>query len=123
MPFKCINKLTLNKGREMNNIDTRAPFFPNSKSGKQELEQVQRSKMLKRNSYERSKELEDFANRDAKVTIPDQVRDFSRIKRAVDMAPEIDNSAKIARLKAQIQSGTYKPDYDAIADKMLSREY
>ena len=107
----------------MSSIDTRAPFFPNSKSAQQEIEQLRRTRALKRNSYERIQELNDQTSNDAKVNIPDSIRDFSRIKKAVDSAPEIDNTDKIARLKAQIQAGSYQPDYDAIADKMLSREY
>ncbi len=107
----------------MSTIDSRAPFFPNSKTGQQEVEQLRRAKVLKRNSYARAQELNDVTSRDAKVTIPDTIRDFSRIKKAVDAAPDVDNSAKIARLKAQIQAGSYEPDYDAIADKLLAREY
>jgi negative regulator of flagellin synthesis FlgM len=51
------------------------------------------------------------------------VRDFSRIKKAAASAPEQDNSEKIARLKAQIQAGTYEVDYDGLADKMLQSEF
>ena len=39
------------------------------------------------------------------------------------MAPEIDNSEKIARLKAQIQSGKYEIDYDRLADDIIEQEY
>jgi negative regulator of flagellin synthesis FlgM len=106
-----------------NTIDTRSPFFPNSKTGKKEIEQAKQAQMLKRNSYERAQELNDIAQRDAKVTIPDTIKDFSRIKRVADSTTDVDNSAKIANLKAQIQAGTYQPDYDAIADKMLSTEF
>ncbi len=77
---------------------------------------------LKRNDDERKVELEG-TKRDAKVQIPDAVKDFSRIKKAVDAAPEIDNSDKIASLKAQIQGGNYKVDYDALAGKMLESEF
>ena len=38
-------------------------------------------------------------------------------------APEIDNSEKIARLKAQIAAGSYEIDYDGLADKILSSEF
>ena len=107
----------------MSNIDTRAPFFPNSRTAQKDIQQARQAKMLKRNSYERSQELNNQTANDARVTIPDTIRDFSRIKKAADTAPEIDNSAKIARLKAQIQAGTYKPDYDAIADRILASEY
>ena len=107
----------------MSSINTRSPFFPNSKTAQKEIEQMRSARAMRRNTYERSQELYDSTRGDAKVSIPDRVRDFSRIKKAVDSAPDIDNSAKIASLRAQIQSGTYQPDYDAIADQMLTREY
>ena len=107
----------------MNDIDTRAPFFPNSRSAQQEVEQARRAKALRRNTYDRTQQLNNLAANDAKVTIPESIKDFSRIKKAVDMSPPVDNTDKIARLKAQIQAGTYQPDYDAIADKILASEY
>ncbi len=105
------------------NIDTRAPFFPHTRSNQAEISKARDTQALKRNSFERSKELSEITAKDATVTIPDAIKDFSRIKRAVDATPEIDNSAKIASLKAQIQAGSYEPDYDEIADKILSSEY
>ncbi len=107
----------------MNSIDTRPPFFPNSKSNDRSIDQLKRSQFLKRNSYDRAQEIQSRTGQDAKVNIPDAVKDFSRIKKTADMAPPIDNSAKIARLKAQIQAGTYQADYEAVADKMLASEY
>lgn len=107
----------------MSNIDTRAPFFPNSKSSQREIENAKRAQFLRRNSIERANELNTRTARDAKVTIPESIRDFSQIKRAVDMAPPIDNTDKMARLRAEIQGGTYQPDYDAIADRILQDEY
>lgn len=107
----------------MNSIDTRAPFFPNSKTGQKEISHSKRAQALKRNTYQRAQELNNSSAKDAKVSIPESVKDFSRIKTAVDMAPPIDNTDKIARLKAQIQAGTYQPDYDAVADKILASEY
>jgi negative regulator of flagellin synthesis FlgM len=106
----------------MNSVDTRPPFFPNSKTSQRNpLSKTQRS-ALQRNTYDRVKELEN-TNRDAKVSIPETIKDFSRIKKAADTAPEMDNSAKIASLKQQIANGTYEIDYDALADKMLASEY
>lgn len=108
----------------MSNIDTRAPFFPNSKTGQREVDQARRAQFLRRNSYDRAQELNNGTSKDAKVTIPEAIKDFSRIKKAVDMAPaQVDNTDKIASLKARIQAGTYQPDYDALADKILSTEY
>ncbi len=108
----------------MNNIDPsiRSPFFPNSKSsrtsGRGNIDKV-----MKRNSYEKQSEIENTTKKDATVSIDNKVKDFSRIKRAVDNAPDIDKSSKIADLKARIASGRYNIDYDALADKMLQTEF
>ena len=59
---------------------------------------------------------------DAKVTISDAIKDFSRIKKAVDEVPAMDNSSKIQGLRDQINAGTYNIDYEALADKILSDE-
>ena len=108
----------------MNSVDTRPPFFPHSKTSQQgKATGASRAKGINRNSYERAQELNQSTARDAKVSIPEQIKDFSRIKKSVDAAPPVDNSAKIADLKARIQSGTYEVDYDALADKMLASEY
>jgi negative regulator of flagellin synthesis FlgM len=109
----------------MSSIDTRSPFFPrggqsakteSTKGGGQVGE-------ANRNSTERASELSDKTATDAKVSIPEGIKDFSRIKKAAMAAPEQDNSEKIARLKAQIQAGTYEVDYDGLADKILSSEF
>jgi negative regulator of flagellin synthesis FlgM len=72
---------------------------------------------------ERASEISERTSGDAKVNIPEGVKEFSRIKKAAMTAPETDNSEKIARLKAQIAAGTYEVDYDALADKILTSEY
>jgi negative regulator of flagellin synthesis FlgM len=105
----------------MNNIDTRPPFFPHSKTAQQT--RTSRGQALARNTFERAQQLNQSTARDAKVSIGDEIRDFSRIKKAVDTAPPVDNSAKIADLKARIQAGSYEVDYDGLADKMLASEY
>ncbi len=78
---------------------------------------------LQRNSETRKNELEAFSKSDSQVDIPDAIKDFSRIKKVADAAPAIDNSEKIARLKSQIDAGTYKVDYDKLADKILEQEF
>lgn len=78
---------------------------------------------LQRNSESRKSELEAFSKSDSKVDIPDAIKDFSRIKKVADAAPAVDNTEKIARLKAQINAGTYKVDYDGLADKILEQEF
>lgn len=108
----------------MSSIDTRSAFFPrgrdiksDSTKGGSKIDGVQR------NSLERTTELTEKTSSDAKVNIPEGVKDFSRIKKAALNAPEQDNSEKIARLKAQINAGTYEIDYDALADKILTSEF
>lgn len=105
----------------MNNIETRAPFFPNSKNAKSARSNSRPE--LKRNTLEQFEKIQRNTAKDAKVDINSAVKDFSRIKKAVDAAPPINNDNKIAMLKEQINSGNYKVDYDAVAEKMLTQEY
>lgn len=110
----------------MSNIESttsRASFFPNSKDTAKTKRANAAQRMQSRNTPERMKELKDMTNTDARVKIDDAVRDYSRIKKVVDAAPEIDNTDKIARLKSEIQNGTYQVDYDALADKILMSEF
>lgn len=108
----------------MSSIDTRSPFFPRSRSASTESAQGG-SKVggANRNTPDRASEIMDRTGTDAKVNIPEGVKDFSRIKKAAAAAPEQDNSEKIARLKAQIAAGTYEVDYDGLADKILTSEF
>lgn len=108
----------------MSSIDTRSPFFPRSRSASTESAKGG-SKIdgVQRNSMERASEISERTSTDAKVNIPEGVKDFSRIKKAAMSAPEVDNSEKIARLKAQIAAGTYEVDYDGLADKILGSEF
>lgn len=108
----------------MSSIDTRSAFFPRSRDIKSESTKGG-SKVdgAQKNSMERASELSEKTATDAKVNIPDGVKEFSRIKKAAMGAPEVDNSEKIARLKAQIAAGSYEMDYDAIADKILTSEF
>lgn len=110
----------------MSSIDptrNRTSFFPNSKKTQSGgMKNIQKN-LLQRNDFQRKTELDSTTKKDSKVKIPDAVRDFSRIKKAVDMAKMPDNSNKIANLKAQIQNGTYNVDYEAVADKLLTTEF
>lgn len=106
----------------MNNVDTRPPFFPNTRTGHTKIDRPQ-TMTLQRNSADRVEELQAKTGEHVKVDIGNKIRDFSRIKKAVDTAPEIDNSAKIADLKARINAGTYEVNYDALADKLLESEF
>jgi negative regulator of flagellin synthesis FlgM len=108
----------------MSSIDTRSSFFPLSRTAQADAaKSAGRSEGVERNSTDRATELTGKTAGDAKVSIPDGVKDFSRIKKAAMTAPEPDNSEKIARLKAQIAAGTYEVDYDGLADKILQSEF
>jgi negative regulator of flagellin synthesis FlgM len=109
----------------MSTIDTRSPFFPKGRDtgGVESSKTGQTSGVGQGNASDHAGEVAGRTAGDAKVSIPDGVKDFARIKKAAAAAPEQDNSEKIARLKAQIQGGTYQVDYDGIADKMLQSEF
>jgi negative regulator of flagellin synthesis FlgM len=62
-------------------------------------------------------------SQDAKVNISDLVKDFAKIKMAVDNAEEIDNSEKVAILKGQVARGAYQIDYDKLAENILHDEF
>jgi negative regulator of flagellin synthesis FlgM len=108
----------------MSNIDTRSAFFPRSRETKSESTKGG-SKVdgVQRNTLERASELSEKTSSDAKVSIPEGIKEFSKIKKTAMNASEPDHSEKIARLKAQIDAGTYEMDYDAIAEKILTSEF
>jgi negative regulator of flagellin synthesis FlgM len=107
----------------MSSIDTRSAFFPRSRSAEAQSTKSGKVDGVQRNSMERASELSEKTATDAKVSIPEGVKDFSKIKKAAMSAPEPDNSEKIARLKSQIAAGTYEVDYDGLADKILTEEF
>ena len=108
----------------MSSIDTRSSFFPRTRSTQTESAKGgEKVDGVQRNSMERATEISERTSTDAKVSIPEGVKEFSRIKKAAMNAPEADNSEKIARLKAQIAAGTYEIDYDGLADKILGSEF
>jgi negative regulator of flagellin synthesis FlgM len=112
----------------MTNIDkttqARSRFFPgttsNTKSNR--LDRTE-ALSLRKNPSERTKQLEQIAQNDTKIQIPEAVKDFAKIKKAVDAAPPIDNSQKITDLKNRIQNGTYDIDYDGLANNILEQEF
>lgn len=105
----------------MNSVDSRPPFFPRTRSSESKINQV-RSKTLQRNSQERANEIKHNTKDHANVKINDAIKDFSRIKKAVDAAEPVSREDKIAELKAKVKSGNYEVDYDALADKLLAYE-
>jgi negative regulator of flagellin synthesis FlgM len=108
-----------------NNVDsTRSNFFPHT--GNAQVDRATKTEAnpaMKRNNGPRKAELDRAAMLDAKVDIPEAVKDFSKIKRTVDAAPNLDKTSKINDLKSRIQAGTYQVDYDGLAEKMLESEF
>lgn len=100
----------------------RSSFFPKNDRASINRANKLRAQVLQRNDKQKSESIKDKTKNDARVKIPDAIKDFSRIKKAVDLAPTIDNSVKIAELKAKINAGTYNINYDALAEKMLQTE-
>ncbi len=102
---------------KVDSTSSRSIFLPNKSASK-----VGNSG-LQRNSEVRRSELEAFSQSDSKVDINDAIKDFARIKKVADTAPEIDKSDKIAALKAQIAAGSYSVDPGLLADKILEQEF
>lgn len=109
----------------MANIDsTRSSFFPNAKTeSSKKSNGAGKTHAIDRNSNAAEGEKSRAANRDSKVDINDAIKDFSKIKLAVDKAPDLDRAARIAELKSSIANGTYEVDYDKLADRMLQSEF
>ena len=105
----------------VDSTSSRSIFMPNKKESRESGKVGPAG--LKRNSESRKNELDAFSKSDSKVDIPDAIKDFSRIKKVADATAPIDNSDKIARLKAQIAEGSYNIDYDALSDKILEQEF
>jgi negative regulator of flagellin synthesis FlgM len=108
-----------NVGKTNNNVNK--SFLKNNHLSK-ETEKLHKS-ILKRNNLKRKKQLDVKTGNDAKVDIPNTIRDFSKIKKIVDSIPHKDNSKKIEALKNSIKNGTYKVNYDELANKILSEEF
>ncbi len=106
--------------------NTKGSFFPESLEAKKLKAKQTQQALLKRNTPERQGELKEALNKDAKVNISREVKDFSRMKKLVDQAPDLsldpERSAKIADIKSRIQNGSYEVDYEALADRLLKSE-
>jgi len=109
---------------KINNDSLRSPFFPNKPSGGK-INKSKRSaiKTLQRNDLERKNELDNLSRNHTKVSVDAKVKDFSRIKKAVDSAESVDRSDLIASLKNRIKNGEYNIDPEKIAEKMILGEF
>mgnify|MGYP001407814726 CR=1 FL=1 len=93
---------------DSNKSPKRTRFFNELKENKEEIQQKKKGEKL--------------SSLDAKVTIPEAIKDFARIKRVVDESPDMDNQIKVEKIKDQIKNGSYKINYELLAEKMLENE-
>ena len=93
---------------DSNKSPKRTKFFNELKENKEEIQQKKKGEKL--------------SSLDAKVTIPEAIKDFARIKKVVDESPTMDNEKKIEKIKNQIKDGSYKINYDLLAEKILENE-
>ena len=93
---------------DSNKSPKRTKFFNELKDNNDEIQQKKKGEKL--------------SSLDAKVTIPEAIKDFARIKKVVDESPIIDNQDKIEKIKDQIKRGSYKVNYDLLAEKILENE-
>ncbi|HQI00322.1 MAG TPA: flagellar biosynthesis anti-sigma factor FlgM [Deltaproteobacteria bacterium] len=64
--------------------------------------------------------LQDSVSIKDKINISSKVKMFQDIRQAALDAPDIRDD-KVKDVEQKISSGTYKPDYNAIADRLLSQ--
>ena len=75
------------------------------------------------NNAQKKSELDEISKDHTKVAINQKVKDFSKIKKVVDLSPDLDRQKRIEELKQQINNGTYKVDPGKIAEKIMNNEY
>jgi len=108
----------------MSNINAARPsFFPKTTESTLKPSKSGAPFALKRNEASRIDQLDKLTSKDAKVDIPEGIKDFSKIKSAVVQAQEPSRDDYLKSLKEKIQNGSYKVDYDAVAEKMLETEF
>jgi flagellar biosynthesis anti-sigma factor FlgM len=100
---------------KIDSTNVRTPFFPGQTNSP--------SRIRARNNASRKAEIDESSKGHASVSINQKIKDFSIIKKAVDMAEDFDNSEKISRLKHLIKSGSYKVNDDLVAERILETEY
>ena len=108
----------------MSNISFRPPRQESavSSDGAKEIKNNINKLKIRRNDAKRKEEIETSTKDDVKVEIPNRVKEFSRIKTAVERASDFNQSEKIAKLKQQIQNGAYDINYEELAEKILLSE-
>lgn len=98
---------------------SKSGFFPDKKVGGAKA----KGPTLSRNNPLKKDELDKSSARDVKLDINDGIKEFSKIKKAVDASTPIDKADRIAELKESIKAGSYKIDPDKIADSMMANDF
>lgn len=106
---------------KMNTDSLRTPFFPN-RSPSQDRVKIS-SRKIERNDSTRKNELDSISKNHTKVSINNKIKDFSRFKKVVDNAEEIERSDYLMSLKNKINRGEYNVDPEKIAEKMILNEF
>ena len=88
-------------------------------SGASSFQDIQENKY----DFKTKKKREKSSSVDAKVTIPEAIKDFAKIKKIVDEGPTINNEKKINRIRNEIKTGNYNINYEQLADKILENEF
>ena len=104
----------------MNKVDGLSyGFFPEDRI----IEKNKSSSRLKKGDKRTLINSSSQKNNDTKVTIPNQIKEFSRIKKLVDATPKIDRAAIVKNIKERINNNTYKVDENALAERILAQEF
>ena len=64
-------------------------------------------------------EIDNISKNHTKVSINNKIKDFSRFKRVVDNAEDIDRTEYLMNLKSRIKNGEYNVDPEKLAEKMI----
>ncbi len=104
------------------NSDTRPSFFKSKTTNIENIKGRQTPSLLNRNELEKQNEIKESTSKDVTVDIPDKIKDFSRIKYAVENSPDRDNTEKIQDLRGKISKGQYDIDFDELAKKIIESE-
>ena len=76
-----------------------------------------------KHDFNAKKKREKNSTVDAKVTIPEAIKEFAKIKKIVDEEPTINNEKKINRIRNEIKAGSYNINYEQLADKIIENEF
>ncbi len=80
------------------------------------------SKNTKRKSMKEGQSGNVSEDQAGSVSISSQAKSAARVKEAAGKIPDVDE-AKVAKFKSAIESGAYKVNADAVADRMVDEHF